>query len=154
MSLWTHVNAHFRFDLFKVSGFDYDNIEAINDFLSKPKTYSDVVMGDKLYNRVNRDSPCKLPMGSEGSLRHKVYIDNMSSRYVNIAFFGDLRDGPSAERIVDYFEELLNDKNLSISLRSGMVEINEYSEPSLYSVTEEFDETTENTSYKLVKLTC
>lgn len=125
MSVWTHVNAHFRFDLFKLKDYDYNNVSEIEKFIGKPLSYMD--LGSKRKAPNNKQSLNSLPCGSEGSLRHHVYLDTTNSRtYVNIAFYGDLRDYDSSESIVTYFTDFLNTSEATIYLESGFLTISTY----------------------------
>lgn len=140
MSTWTHVNAHFRFNLFSIENCDYNNVSEIENYLGPIKTFKDILLGSKNFKRYYNED-CKLPTGSEGSLRFKVHLDKTGSKeYVNISFFGDLRDYDSQESIMDYFKEFLNDKGVYVDLRSGVVTISSIHGINTYLAKEDYED--------------
>lgn len=137
MSTWTHVNASIRFDLFRVDDCDYNNVEAIKEFIGPMKSFIDMNMADRLYDYKTDGHDCTLPMGSEGSLRYTVYNDD--NKYINVNFFGDLRDYDSEQAIVDYFNELINRDGATIFIRSGIVSIGTFSGVHVYEILDRED---------------
>lgn len=100
MSNWTHVAAVFRVDhiTFLAPELDFDGI-----FGRECLFHSSQELWDEAYEHPERF----LPMGSEGSLRKLVYIndnDSSTARYT-VTVMGDLRDHDSFEDIIEWFNK-------------------------------------------------
>ena len=108
MSVWTHVNGCVRIDglPFPVPGM---------------KTPEELLGPMSVWDNWNDD--CRLPMGSEGSLRYHVWQadDNSLAKYT-VSIFGDLRDFDDLDTIERWIKDTFVGQDDPLMIRNFIIE--------------------------------
>jgi len=96
MSNWSHVSAIIRIDDFRLD-------ESVPDFeklFGKTMTFEDLLETDDF------SEEDYLPMGSEGSLRMSVHVNEDMSCIASydVSIFGDLRDHDDPDELIEWFK--------------------------------------------------
>lgn len=111
MSTWTHVAGVARFDCLRFSA-------------DEPRINWDDIFGKEIQYEDDWDAWCDyevnphhyMPAGSEGSLQKTIWenpdIHCIASYTVTV--FGDLRDYDSADDIIEWFKNALDNSGLSV----------------------------------------
>ena len=124
MSNWTHVAGVVRIDC--ITAFMVNkNVDFHNIFGKELDFYDD----SDVWEDAEENPSNYLPMGSEGSLKISVWEnprDECAARYT-VSIFGDLRDHDSAEEIVEWFknkiDEIEEDMENGIWIRQACITV-------------------------------
>ncbi len=122
VSQWTHVNGSIRIDALRIQGVPEPNLKE----LFQTRDYE------------HYDDPCNVPCGSEGSIDVSIWenpSENALAAYA-VGIFGDLRGYDNEKEIVEWFTDIVENKDLMI--RDAIISINiEYKENTVYGVNED-----------------
>ena len=132
MSNWTHVIASVRLDSWR--GMEGNLVEGIKDTDYTLEDFHKVFGKEclwespvKIWADTDKHPDKYLPMGSEGSLQLSIWTNpekNHSFSYV-VTIFGDLRDHDSANEIIEWFKnkinEIENDECNNLFIRQAVI---------------------------------
>lgn len=106
MSCWMHVSGIARVDDLRTNGDKGMFYYALKQILGTPAFYDERKSDE---DEASTWKNCKLPMGSEGSIRYAIEVnaENSMAAYT-VAFWGDLRDVSTIDEFDKWFRSFVN----------------------------------------------